>query len=99
MKTNNRIVKLEDHINKEYGMRGTEKREQFEQGFEAFKLGVIIQEMRKEKNMTQEQLAQKCGITKNFVSKIENHASEIKLSTLMHIISEGLGGQLKLSVA
>jgi HTH-type transcriptional regulator/antitoxin HipB len=98
MKTKNKIVKLEDHIALEYGKRGTGKREEFEQGYEAFKLGVMIQEMRKEQKMTQEQLAEKCGTTKTYISRIENNASDIRLSTLMRIVREGLGGQLKLSV-
>ena len=98
MKTKNKIVKLEDHIDLEFGKRGTTKREEFEQGYEAFKLGVMIQEMRKQQNMTQEQLADKCGTTKTYISRIENNASDIRLSTLMRIVREGLGGQLKLSV-
>ncbi len=48
--------------------------------------------------MTQEQLAEKCGTTKNYISRIENDASDIRLSTLMRIVREGFGGQLKLSV-
>ena len=43
-------------------------------------------------------LAEKCGTTKNYISRIENNASDIRLSTLMRIIQEGLGGHLKLSV-
>ncbi|MCH6199584.1 helix-turn-helix domain-containing protein [Aquiflexum sp. LQ15W] len=48
--------------------------------------------------MTQAQLAAKCGTTKTYISRIENNASDIRLSTLMRIVREGLGGNLKLSV-
>ncbi len=48
--------------------------------------------------MTQEELALKCGTTKNYISRIENNASDIRLSTLMRIIREGLGGHLKVSL-
>jgi transcriptional regulator with XRE-family HTH domain len=48
--------------------------------------------------MTQEELALKVGTTKNYISRIENDASDIRLSTLMRIIQEGLGGHLKLIV-
>jgi transcriptional regulator with XRE-family HTH domain len=58
----------------------------------------MLQELRKEQGLTQEQLAQKCGTTKTYISRIENNASDIRLSTLMRIIREGLGGQLKFSV-
>ena len=77
---------------------GTPSRENFEQEFETFKLGVMLQELRKEKGMTQGQLAEKCGTTKTYISRIENNVSDIRLSTLMRIIKDGLGGQLKLSV-
>ena len=58
----------------------------------------MIQQLRKDSGMTQEQLAEKCGTTKTYISRIENNASDIRLSTLMRIISEGFGGQLRLSV-
>jgi DNA-binding XRE family transcriptional regulator len=99
MKTRkNNLVDLEEFINKEYGKHGTKKRDKFEEGYETFKLGVMLQELRKKRNMTQEQLAEKCGTTKNYISRIENNASDIRLSTLQRIVREGFGGQLKLSV-
>jgi len=58
----------------------------------------MLQELRKEKGMTQEQLAEKCGTTKTYISRIENDASDIRLSTLMRIIREGFGGHLNISV-
>ncbi len=70
----------------------------FEEEFEAFKLGVMVQELRKEQGPTQEQLAERCGTTKTYISRIENDASDIRLSTLMRIIREGLGRHLRLSV-
>jgi DNA-binding XRE family transcriptional regulator len=98
MKTKNKITTFNEHLDQEYGKIGTPVRDSFEQGFEAFKLGVMLQEMRKKQKMTQEQLAKKCGTTKTYISRIENDASDIRLSTLMRIIQEGLGGHLKLSV-
>mgnify|MGYP001131691809 CR=1 FL=1 len=98
MTSKTKIVDFDDHLDQEYGVKGTEKREAFEEGFEAFKLGAMLQELRKNQGMTQEQLAQKCGTTKTYISRIENNASDIRLSTLMRIIREGLGGHLKVSV-
>lgn len=98
-KTKNKLTSFSDHLDQQYGKRGTETREAYEQEFEAFKLGVMLQELRKEKGMTQEELAQKCGTTKTYISRIENNASDIRLSTLMRIIREGLGGHLNLSVS
>lgn len=95
---NKKLTSFSTHLDKQYGERGTDERELFEQEFEAFKLGVMIQELRKEQGLTQEQLAEKCGTTKTYISRIENNASDIRLSTLMRIIKFGLGGNLKLSV-
>lgn len=92
------LTSFKDHLDQQYGKRGTVKREKYEEGFEAFKLGVMIQQLRKDSGMTQEQLAEKCGTTKTYISRIENNASDIRLSTLMRIISEGFGGHLRLSV-
>ena len=58
----------------------------------------MLQEMRHRHNMTQEQLAEKCGTKKNYISRIENDASDIRLSTLMRIIRDGFGQHLILSV-
>jgi len=96
--TNNNLTSFTDHLVEQYGKPGTDSRERFEEGFEAFKLGVMLQELRKEQGLTQEQMAEKCGTTKSYISRIENNASDIRLSTLMRIIREGLGGNLRLNV-
>ena len=57
----------------------------------------MIQELWKENGLTQEQLAEKCGTTKTYISRIENNASDIGLST-MSIIREGFGGHLRLNI-
>lgn len=97
-KVNKNLTSFADHLDKQYGKKGTAKRNAYEQEFEAFKLGVLIQEMREQQKLTQEQLATKCGTTKSYISRIENNASDIRLSTLMRIIHKGLGGHLNLSV-
>ena len=98
-KMDSKLKSFSAHLDEQYGKKGTETREKYEEEFEAFKLGVMIQELRKEKGLTQEALAQKCGTTKNYISRIENNTSDIRLSTLMRIIREGLGGHLQLRVS
>ena len=97
-KINNNLTSFEEHLDQQYGKVGTPERDKFEEGFEAFKLGVMIQELRKENGLTQEQLARKCGTTKTYISRIENNASDIRLSTLMRIVREGFGRHLRLSI-
>ena len=98
MKKDRNITTFDEHLDKRYGKKGAKKREQWEQEFEAFQLGVLIEEARKKLNMTQEELAQKAGTNKSYISRIENDASDIRLSTLMRIINKGLGGKLTFSV-
>ena len=95
-KQQNKIVNWDDHLDLKYGKRGTPTREKYSEEFEAFKIGVLIQEARKKQHLTQEELALRIGTTKNYISRIENDASDIRLTTLMRIIREGLGGQLTL---
>jgi len=95
---NKKLTSFSAHLDDQYGKQGTAEREQYEEEFEAFKLGAMIQELRKKQGLTQEQLATKCGTTKTYISRIENNASDIRLSTLMRIVRDGLGGNLKLSV-
>jgi ribosome-binding protein aMBF1 (putative translation factor) len=91
----NNIVSWNDHLDEKYSKTGTLSRDKYEEKFENFKIGVVIQEAWKQQNLSQEDLALRCGTTKNYISRIENNASDIRLSTLMRIIREGLGGHLK----
>jgi DNA-binding XRE family transcriptional regulator len=95
---NKSITSLDEIINNKYGKRGAPKREKWEQEFESFKLGVLLEEARVKLGMTQEELAEKCGTNKSYISRIENNSSDIRLSTLMKIIQQGLGGHLKLTL-
>lgn len=98
MKKNDNLISLDDFINEEYGDRGTTKRESFEQGYAEFKLGALIHEARKAKGLTQTQLADKCGTTKAYISKVENDVQDVRVATLRKIIEVGLGGHLELSI-
>jgi DNA-binding XRE family transcriptional regulator len=92
------LKSLEQFKDKHYGKRGTEERDKLESGFEAFKIGVLIQEARIEKGLTQEELALKCGTTKSYISKLENDLKEARISTLQKIVELGLGGHLELTI-
>ena len=66
--------------------------------FIGFKLGALIYEARLEKGLTQEELAEKCGTNKAYISRVENDIKDVRISTLQKIIEVGLGGQLNLSI-
>ncbi len=99
MKTKkNNVVTLDQFKDKHYGKPGTTKRDQLEAGYENFKIGALIHEARLEKGMTQEELAEKVGTTKSYISKIENNIKEARISTLQKIVELGFGGKLQLSI-
>ena len=99
MKTKNKnLTTLEEFKEKNYGKRGTKKRDELEVGYESFKLGALIQDTRLKMGMTQEQLAEKVGTTKSYISKIENNIKEARISTLQKIVELGFGGQLEFSI-
>ncbi|KQX15167.1 helix-turn-helix domain-containing protein [Flavobacterium sp. Root420] len=99
MKTKSKnITTLEQFKEKHYGKIGTPKRDELEAGYENFKIGAMIHEARLQKGMTQEQLAEKAGTTKSYISKIENNVKEARFSTLQKIVEIGLEGRLELSI-
>jgi transcriptional regulator with XRE-family HTH domain len=48
--------------------------------------------------MTQEELAQRIGTSKSYISRIENNASDLRVNTLLRIIYEGLNGKISLTL-
>ena len=98
MKAKNNTKTLALLIDEQYGKKGTPKRDKFDKGYETFKLGAMIHEARLEKGLTQEQLAERTGTTKSYISKIENNVKEARFSTLQKIVELGLGGHLELSI-
>ena len=95
---NNNLTTLEEFKEKNYGKRGTKKRDELDAGYENFKLGVLLYQARLEKGLTQEDLAAKVGTTKSYISKIENNIKEVRFSTLKKIVEQGLGGHLEFPI-
>lgn len=93
-----KLTTFKAHLEKEYSKKGTPKREEFDKSSKAFAIGEIIKEARKEAQLTQTQLAEKAGTTKNYISRIENGQSDIQMTTLFRIIELGLGKQLSFTI-
>lgn len=72
--------------------------EGYEVGYEQFKVGVMLREARKAAGMTQEELARRLKTKKTAISRIENHAEDVKLSTLEKVAS-ALGKRLMIKIA
>jgi DNA-binding Xre family transcriptional regulator len=95
---NENLLTLDEFKEKNYGKRGTKKRDELEAGYETFKIGVLLQEARLQRGLTQAELAERVGTTKSYISKIENNIKEVRISTLQKIVELGLGGHLDLSI-
>lgn len=81
-----------------YGEIGTEKRDQFEERAQYFVISEMLKQARKEAKMTQEQLAEKVGTKKSYISRLENGQCDIQLSTLYKIFEFGLGRRINLTI-
>ena len=78
--------------------RDPEFAKNYESGYQEFKIGVMLKMAREEAGLTQEQLAEKLHTKKTAISRMENHAEDIKLSTLEKF-AQALGKTLRIEVA
>ena len=70
----------------------------FDKGYEQSKIGILLKQARLEAGLTQEQVANKLRTRKSAISRIENHAEDIRLSTLVNY-AQAIGKRLHLEVA
>jgi DNA-binding XRE family transcriptional regulator len=88
---------LDELLNIEFGEVGTKSREKFDVETEAFCLAQTLKEERLRAGLTQEQLAEKIGTKKTYISRLENGKADIQLNTLFRIF-EGLGRRVVLTI-
>lgn len=84
------INNFNELIELEHGKIGTESRNNYEKNAQMFIISEMLKEARKEANLTQEQLAERSGTKKSYISKLENAKGNIQLSTLIRIFEQGL---------
>jgi len=82
-----------------YGKRGTPEREGFHERARDFAISEQLKEARKQAKITQEQLAQKIGTKKTYISRLENGKSDVQLSTLYRIFEKGLGKKVNILIS
>lgn len=91
------IKTFDDLVDLEHGTIGTESRNKYEDGAQMFIVSEMLKSARKEANLTQEQLADKAGTKKSYISKLENGKGNIQLSTLIRIFEQGLNKKIGLT--
>ena len=70
----------------------------FEVGYANFKIGVVLRQARESAGLTQEEVARRLNTTKSAISRIENHADDVRLSTLKRY-AEAVGANLQIKLA
>lgn len=93
----NQLKSASEHFDEKYGLKGSPTRKDFEARAEAYYYAEILKEQRKQQKMTQQQLADKIGKKREFISNIERGNSDMQLSTFM-LISNALGLRFSLVV-
>lgn len=79
-------------------LHDSEFNKDYESGYQEFKIGAILRLAREEAGLTQKQLAEKLNTKKTAISRMENHAEDIKISTLEKF-AKALGKTLRIEVA
>jgi len=82
-----------------YGKIGAKERDDFEERAQYFVISEMLKESRREAKITQEQLAEKIGTKKSYISRLENGKCDVQLSTLYRIFEFGLGRRVNLSIS
>ena len=72
-------------LDKKYGREGTASREEFNKEAIAYYYGEILKQRRKDLNLTQENLADKVGLKRSYIAKIEKGATDMQISSLVRI--------------
>jgi DNA-binding XRE family transcriptional regulator len=81
-----------------YGKKGTPRRDQLERESEGLKVGLLLRQARKDKHLTQQQLAELVDKKRTYISRVENDGSNLTLKTLYDIVEKGLGGKVTISI-
>jgi HTH-type transcriptional regulator/antitoxin HipB len=76
---------LDEMIDMHIGIKGTEKRDTFEEELRLDILGHTIKKLREEKHLTQAQLGELVGVKKAQISKIENNLTDARFETILKV--------------
>lgn len=83
-------------LDKKYGRKGTESREEFDGKARAWYYGEILRDRRKELRMTQQELADKVGTARSYIARVEKGETDMQMSSFLRIASAmGLSVELK----
>jgi DNA-binding XRE family transcriptional regulator len=70
----------------------------YDSGYEEFKIGHLLKNARNKSGITQDELARRLRTSKSSISRIENHAEDVRLSTLMRV-AKALGKEVRIAIS
>ena len=91
------LTPIEDLVEEDFGAPGTAERNSYDMECDTFIIGEQLKAERAKAGLTQQQLAEKIGTKKSFISRIENGRADIQISTLVKLFN-GLGRQVTVRV-
>jgi HTH-type transcriptional regulator / antitoxin HipB len=98
VKTLRAVETFDELLDLKYGKLGTKRRDEFEEKAYLFIVSEMLKAARREANLTQQELAERIGTKKSYISRIENGKVDIQLSTLFKLFEQGLGRKISLSI-
>ena len=93
-----KLKTFDKHLEEKYGKKGTKQRNEFESKSKSFMVGELLKETRKSMHLTQEELADKTGTKKSYISKLENGKVDAQISTIYKLFEDGLNKKINLVV-
>ncbi len=84
---NNQLVDYDAVLDSQYGKEGTVEREKFREEALEFCTSLLIYQSRKEAHITQQELANRTGTSKSYISRVENGLIEPSAGMFLKIIS------------
>lgn len=90
------FISIEDFIDSSIGPKGSTERDEFEYGCFLANIGFAIKKIRKEKKITQKELAAKIGVSRSAIAQWERAESNLELKTL-HKIGSALNIKFRIT--
>jgi DNA-binding XRE family transcriptional regulator len=97
MENNFKTISIDELINRDLGQPGTPERDKFDAKIHTAAIAYQLKELRLQKNITQQQLAEMVGIDKTQISKIEKGSRNLTIETIARIV-HALGGTFDLNI-
>jgi len=89
---------FDELLDVQFGKVGTKRRDEFDKRAQYFVISEMLKEARREANLTQQELAERVGTKKSYISRLENGNCDIQLSTLYRIFEQGLGRRVSVLI-